>query len=97
MNRRKFLEMLGVGAAMAAAPKLIFDMGKNSRLYALAERDRLLKAHPRLIMPSTEYDVPENIIFTISPAARIYQLAELDRLALLDAHQIKELADLIYE
>ena len=33
MNRRDFLRMLGIGAATVAAPKFIFDMGKNSRLY----------------------------------------------------------------
>lgn len=29
MDRRSFLQLLGVGAASAAAPKLIFDMGAN--------------------------------------------------------------------
>lgn len=34
MNRRDFLIGLGL---IAAAPKLIFDMGKNSRLYTVKE------------------------------------------------------------
>lgn len=29
MNRRQFLEMLGLGAATLAAPKFIFDVGAN--------------------------------------------------------------------
>lgn len=33
MNRRDFLEMLGLAAVAAATPKFIFDMGKNSHLY----------------------------------------------------------------
>lgn len=58
MNRRDFLKMLGVGIA---APKLIFDMGKNSRLYSL------LEAHPRFKIPyMTHPDVPENTIYFIN-------------------------------
>lgn len=34
MNRREFMHLLGIGAVSVAAPKLIFDMGKNSRIYA---------------------------------------------------------------
>lgn len=33
MNRREFLHMLGIGAVTVAAPKIIFDMGKNSAIY----------------------------------------------------------------
>ena len=33
MNRREFLKLMGITAAGMAAPKLIFDMGKNSHIY----------------------------------------------------------------
>ena len=33
MNRRDFLKLLGISTAGMAAPKLIFDMGKNSHIY----------------------------------------------------------------
>lgn len=34
MNRRDFLKVLGISAASIAAPKIIFDIGANSRIYA---------------------------------------------------------------
>jgi hypothetical protein len=37
MNRRDFLKLLSIGAAFVAAPKLIFDMGKNSHIYTPKE------------------------------------------------------------
>jgi len=33
MDRRSFLKLLGLGAIVTATPKIIFDMGKNSRIY----------------------------------------------------------------
>lgn len=33
MNRRDFLKALGITAAGVAAPKFIFDLGANSRIY----------------------------------------------------------------
>jgi len=41
MNRRRFLHLLGIGAVSVAAPKLIFDMGKNSHLYTYPSLDSL--------------------------------------------------------
>lgn len=87
LTRRDFLKMLGIGAATVAAPKFIFDMGKNSRLYAI----KGLYDHPRLVMPEYVYLIPN---ITSTRAAKIYQLAEIDRLCLLEAAQIKELAAL---
>lgn len=33
LSRRDFIRLLGIGAAGVVAPKLIFDVGKNSHLY----------------------------------------------------------------
>jgi hypothetical protein len=49
MNRREFLELLGIGAVSVAAPKFIFDMGKNSRIYTPKyEAYKLYKIDDRL-------------------------------------------------
>jgi len=37
MDRREFLKLLGLGAIVTATPKIIFDMGKNSRIYRIAD------------------------------------------------------------
>ena len=50
MNRRDFIKALSVGAASITAPKFIFDMGANSRIYA-----------PRLeLVPYCLYAVDDN-------------------------------------
>ena len=41
MNRRKFLHLMSIGAVSVAAPKIIFDMGKNSAIYTPIFDDNL--------------------------------------------------------
>lgn len=79
MNRRDFLKMLGVGIV---APKLIFDMGKNSRLYSL------LKAHPRLIIPAVDPAFPENVVYFMNGSS-----IELIDDHVLDASRYHRMAD----